>query len=140
LSDVLFYKEYKVLKGILYTRTHEWIKVEDKKGIVGITDYAQKKLRDIVYVEEPEIGKRVKRGEVLTVVESVKAVGEIYAPVSGTIVGWNERLSEDPSIVSTDPYGEGWIVALEIENREELKELLNAEEYIKVLEEEESSH
>ncbi|RLE65629.1 MAG: glycine cleavage system protein GcvH [Thermoprotei archaeon] len=140
MAEEILYKNYRLRKDLFYTKTHEWARREGNKVYVGITDYAQKKLRDIVYVEEPEIGRRVKKGEVVTTVESVKAVGEVYSPVSGTIVAWNEELGVDPSIITVDPYGKGWIVVIEMEDENELKELLNVDGYIKILEKEESGH
>jgi len=137
IEDIV-YGEYIIKRGLLYTPTHEWVRIEGNRIVVGITDYAQKKLTDIVYVEAPEIGKTVKKGEVVTHVESVKSVGDIYAPVSGKIVGWNKELEESPEKINEDPYGEGWIVMLEVENEEELKTLLKPEEYVEVIKKEES--
>ena len=137
MSEDIVYKGYKIRRGLYYTKTHEWLKVEEERGRVGITDYASKKLRDIVYVEEPEVGKEARQGEVLTTVESVKAVGEVYSPVTGKIVGWNEKLRDRPELVAEDPYGEGWMVLIEMRDKEELKGLLSAEDYVKLIEQEE---
>ena len=120
---------YKVIEGLYYTKNDEWIKVEGDTGIVGITDYAQDKLGDIVYLEDIEKGKKIKAGETLTTIESVKAASDIYAPVSGEVVEVNNEVIKEPSIINKDPYGRGWIAKIKIENLDELKELMNAEEY-----------
>jgi len=120
---------YKVIEGLYYTKNDEWIKVEGDTGIVGITDYAQDKLGDIVYLEDIEKGKKIKAGETLTTIESVKAASDIYAPVSGEVIEVNNEVIKEPSIINKDPYGQGWIAKLKIENPDELKELMNAEEY-----------
>ncbi len=113
-----------------YTETDEWaLKRDDGKIIVGITDYAQKKLRDIVGVELPDPGIKVKKGESLGTIESVKATSDYYAPVSGKITEVNERLLEEPELLNTDPYGDGWIVVMDPEKPEEYDELLAPEEY-----------
>jgi len=119
----------KVIEGFYYTQTDEWLKVEDNVGTVGITDYAQDKLGDIVYLEKAEKGKKVKQGETLTAVESVKAASDIYAPISGEVIEVNEKVVEDSSIINKDPYGEGWIAKIRIENADELKNLMGAKEY-----------
>ncbi|MEB3787184.1 MAG: glycine cleavage system protein GcvH [Desulfurococcales archaeon] len=110
---------FKLVKGLLYTESDEWIRVEDGVLVVGITDYAQKKLKDIVGVELPEPGRRVSKGETVAVVESIKATGEVYAPVDGEVVEVNERLLDEPELVNTDPYGEGWIYKLRAEGEPE---------------------
>ncbi len=120
---------YKVIEGLYYTKNDEWIKVEGDIGTVGITDYAQDKLGDIVYLEEIEKGKKIKAGETLTTIESVKAASDIYAPVSGEVIEVNSEVIKEPSIINKDPYGKGWIAKIKIENPEELKELMKAEEY-----------
>jgi len=119
----------KVIEGFYYSQTDEWLKVEDNVGTVGITDYAQDKLGDIVYLEKAEKGKKVKQGETLTAVESVKAASDIYAPISGEVIEVNEKVVEDSSIINKDPYGEGWIAKIRIENADELKNLMGAKEY-----------
>jgi glycine cleavage system H protein len=119
----------KVIEGFYYTQTDEWLKVEDNVGTVGITDYAQDKLGDIVYLEKTEKGKKVKQTETLTAVESVKAASDIYAPISGEVIEVNEKVVEDSSIINKDPYGDGWIAKIRIENADELKNLMGAKEY-----------
>ncbi len=125
----------KVIEGFYYTQTDEWLKVEDNVGTVGITDYAQDKLGDIVYLEKTERGKRVKQTETLTAIESVKAASDIYAPISGEVIEVNEKVVEDSSIINKDPYGEGWIAKIKIENADELKNLMGAKEYSEYREE-----
>ncbi|MCD6541438.1 glycine cleavage system protein GcvH [Candidatus Bipolaricaulota bacterium] len=118
-----------VPQELRYTKTHEWVKVEDGTARIGITDYAQKKLGDVVYVELPEKGRKLKKGEVAVTVESVKAAESVYAPVSGEVVEVNEELISTPGTINRDPYGNGWLFALKMENEAELSELLDAEGY-----------
>lgn len=114
----------------LYSRDHEWVKDNgDGTAIVGITDYAQEMLTDIVFVELPQIGKKVAQGEPVAVVESVKSVSDIYAPVSGEVIGVNSKLEDDPALINQDAFGEGWIVKLRLADSAELKSLLNAAAY-----------
>lgn len=118
-----------VRRDLLYTFTHEW--VLNKNGIarIGITDYAQDSLTDIVYAELPEINKYYKKGDVIATLESVKSVAEIYAPVSGKVIAINEKLEDDPAIINESPYDDGWIAEIEMESEEELDDLMNANEY-----------
>lgn len=119
---------------LLYTSTHEWIKIDDNIGTVGITDYAQDQLHDIVYVELPEIDIRVKKGDVVLEIESVKAVAEVYSPVSGKIVEVNEALNDTPELVNKSPYEEGWLFKISIEDKNELDDLLTPEKYVSLIE------
>jgi glycine cleavage system H protein len=112
-----------------YTKEHEWTKIEGNKTRIGITAYAQEHLGDIVFVDLPAIGKSFKRGEVLLVVESVKSASDTYAPLSGTVVAVNDALNSAPELVNKDPYGEGWMVELELTNPAQTQDLLSAEEY-----------
>ncbi len=112
-----------------YTKTHEWIRVAGEHGYVGITDYAQQQLSDIVYVEMPEIGDNFSKGETFGVVESVKAASDCYLPVAGEIVAINKELEDSPELVNKDPYGDGWFVKIAIEDPEELKTLMDPDEY-----------
>ncbi len=123
-----------VPKELKYRETHEWVRVENDLAVVGITDYAQGELGDVVYVELPEVGRKVQAGEAVAVIESVKTASDIYAPVSGEIVEVNEALSEHPEKVNEDPYGEGWLFKIRMERPEELEALLDAEGYAKLLE------
>lgn len=120
---------YKVIDGLYYAKTDEWVKVEGNTATVGITDYAQDKLGDIVYIEEVKEGKEVKQKDVLTTIESVKAASDIYAPVSGKVLKANSEVIKDPSLVNKDPYGKGWLVQLEIADANEVKNLMSAKEY-----------
>jgi len=123
-------EEFEVQEGLFYTREHEWVKItEEKKALVGITDYAAKMLRDIVYITLPEVGTSIKVGEVLGSVESVKAVSDIYTPLSGVVIRVNDRLNTMPELISQSPYGEGWIVEIEPSNLDEIKGLYNASDY-----------
>jgi len=123
-------KKYLVRTDLRYTKTDEWAKKEDNKVREGITDYAQKELKDIVGVELPEVGAEVKKGEAIGALESVKATADLYATVSGKVVEVNERLLEEPELLNKDPYGEGWIVVIEMSNPKEYDELLTPEAYI----------
>ncbi len=121
----------KVPETLRYTKDHEWAKLEGKRARIGITDYAQTELTDVVYVELPPIGKVVKQGEPLGTVESVKAVSEIFAPVSGKVVEVNKALEEKPELVNKDPYGEGWMAALESSEPPRADSLMDAAAYRK---------
>jgi len=123
-----------VPEALRYRDTHEWVRVEDGVAVVGITDYAQGELGDVVYVELPELGRKVEAGEAVAVIESVKTASDIYAPVSGEVVEVNELLAEHPEKVNEDPYGEGWLFKIRMEKPEELDALLDAEGYKKLLE------
>lgn len=121
-----------VREDLKYTKTHEWLKIEGKNVVVGITDHAQSELTDIVFVELPEIGKEVKRGDELCVVESVKSVSEIYSPLSGKVVKVNNKLDDSPEIINESPYDNGWLLELEIKDKSEIDSLLDAETYKKM--------
>ena len=120
-----------VPEGLRYTKDHEWAKVEGTRVRVGITDHAQRELTDVVYVELPPIGKVVKQGEEIGVVESVKAASEIYAPFSGKVVEVNGILESKPELVNQSPYGEGWVLVLEIGDASEAESLMDAASYRK---------
>jgi glycine cleavage system H protein len=120
---------YKVIEGLYYSKNDEWVKVDGDIATVGITDYAQDKLGDVVYVGEAQVGKKVKKEDTVLTVESVKAASDIYAPVSGEIVEVNKAAVSDPSLLNKDPYGEGWLFKIKMENPEELKELMDAKGY-----------
>jgi glycine cleavage system H protein len=112
-----------------YTREHEWVRLEGNVGIVGITYYAQSELGDVVFVDLPEKGKALVAGEELGTIESVKAVSEIYAPVSGEVLEVNENLRDHPDRVNGDPYGEGWLIKVKVENPRDLDPLMTAGAY-----------
>lgn len=125
----------KVIEDLLYSQDHEWIKVEGNKAYIGITDYAQKQLGAIVFVELPEVDTEFSEGDALGVVESVKAASDIYIPVSGTIVEVNEGIVDSPQLINEDAFG-SWLVAVELSNEEELQKLMSAEDYQKFCDEE----
>jgi glycine cleavage system H protein len=114
---------------IYYTREHEWVSVEGDSATVGITDFAQGQLGDVVFVEVPEAGRVLAQGGEAAVVESVKAASDVYAPVSGTVTEGNQALVDDPALINSDPEGEGWFFRLELSDNGELSELMNADQY-----------
>jgi len=122
-------------KELKYTKTHEWVMMGGETAAVGITDFAQKELTDVVYVELPELGKDVKAGEECAVVESVKAAVGIYSPLSGKIARANEKLKDEPQLLNSDPYGEGWVFEILPSDLSELEALMGAEQYQKMVEE-----
>ncbi len=122
-------KEYFIPEDRLYADTHEWILVRDGIGIVGITDYAQDKLGDVVFVDLPSEGDVVSKGDKVGEIESVKTVAEIYSPVSGKIVEVNKTLEDRPEVINDDPYNEGWIFKIELSNEDELNSLLTSAKY-----------
>ncbi len=126
----------KVAKGLHYTKDHEWVKVDGDTALVGISDYAQHHLGDIVYVELPEVDDEFEKGEAFAAVESVKAASDIYLPVGGKVVEINEELEDDPALLNTDAF-ENWLVKIEISDKAELEELMTSEDYEKFLAEEE---
>ena len=119
-------------KDLKYTNTHEWLRIEGDIATMGITDYAQKELSDIVYVDLPEAGKTLNQGDVLGTIEAVKAVSDFYTPISGTIVESNQELKTAPDLVNKEPYGKGWMVKIKVADASELSELLNADAYEKI--------
>ncbi|HHW71365.1 MAG TPA: glycine cleavage system protein GcvH [Clostridiales bacterium] len=126
-----------IKENLKYSRDHEWVKIEGDKVYIGITDYAQDSLGDVVFVELPEVGDTFDAGDDFAVVESVKAASDIYTPVSGTVVEINEELENMPEMVNEAPY-ESWFIALEIDDPSELDSLMDWEEYQKFCEEEEA--
>jgi len=125
----------KLVEGLLYSNDHEWVKVEGNKAYIGITDYAQKQLGAIVFVELPEVDTDFSEGDALGVVESVKAASDIYIPVSGTVVEVNEELVDSPQLINEDAFA-SWMVAIELSNNDELEKLMSAEDYQKFCDEE----
>jgi glycine cleavage system H protein len=119
--------------NLKYTKEHEWIKVEKDTAIIGITDYAQSQLGDIVYVELPKLNQKYKKGESIAVVEAVKTAADVYAPITCEVIEVNESLKTNPEKINHDPYNEGWIAKVKILNENELNELLTAEEYESML-------
>lgn len=118
----------KVLKSLLYTKEHEWVKVSGGKAYIGITDFAQHSLGDIVFVELPEADSELAEGDAFGVVESVKAASDVYMPIDGKILEANEVVVDDPAIINEDAY-ENWLILVEVANKEQLDELMTAEEY-----------
>lgn len=118
---------------IRYTKDHEWIRLEGDEATIGITDFAQHELGDIVYVEIETVGQQLNEGDVFGTVEAVKTVSDLYLPVSGTITEVNPGLNSNPELVNTDPYGEGWMVKMKVGNTADVEKLMNAEAYQKLV-------
>jgi len=129
-----------VPEGLKYTEEHEWIKVEGDKGRVGITDYAQDQLGDVVFVELPKKGRKLRKMEAFGVVESVKAVSDLYCPVSGEVVEVNGELERKPELVNKDPYGAGWMIVVKITQAKELDQLRSPSQYTALLQEAGGGH
>ncbi|HEX8152592.1 MAG TPA: glycine cleavage system protein GcvH [Thermoanaerobaculia bacterium] len=119
-----------------YAKSHEYVHVDAGVGTIGITEYAQKELGDVVFVELPQVGTQLEQGDELGSIESVKAVSELFSPVSGEVVEINEALADKPELVNTDPYGDGWMIKIKLTTPEEADELMNAEEYEEFVERE----
>jgi glycine cleavage system H protein len=119
-----------------YAKSHEYVHVEGNTGTIGITDYAQKELGDVVFVELPQVGTELEAGDELGSIESVKAVSELFVPVSGEVIEVNEALADNPALVNTDPWGDGWMVRIKLADVTEADELMTAEEYDEYLEKE----
>lgn len=117
-------------KGLKYSKEHEWVLVEDEDGaVIGISDFAQNELGEVVYVEAPELGEKISKDDPFGAVESVKAVSDLYAPVSGAVTEVNDALPDTPELINEDPYGEGWIIKVAMSDPGELDDLMTAEEY-----------
>jgi len=121
---------------LLYTESHEWVENKGSQVTIGLTDYAQSQLKDIVYIEFPEIGAEFKKGDSIGVVESVKTAADIYSPITGKVADTNLALKDHPQFINEDPYGKGWLVKMEIQDRRELKDLLSSKTYQGTLAEE----
>ena len=119
-----------------YAKSHEYVHVEGDIGTIGITDYAQKELGDVVFVELPQVGSQLDANDELGSIESVKAVSELFAPVSGEVIEVNEALADKPELVNTDPYGDGWMVRVRLSSADDVDALMNAEEYEEYVEKE----
>ena len=124
-----------VPKDLLYTEEHEYVKATDESGVVqiGITDYAQGELGDIVYIELPSVGTSFGRRDVFGTIEAVKAVSELFSPLSGEVVAINTRLDKEPALVNSDPYGDGWMIRMRVKNEGEQRQLLKAADYAKLI-------
>lgn len=116
-------------KDLRYSHDHEWILVEEDEALVGVTDYAQSQLGEVVYVDMPTEGDAFGANEVFGEIESVKSVSELILPISGEVIAINDEIEDNPGIVNADPYDEGWLIRIRIENEDELKDLLTAEQY-----------
>ncbi len=123
----------KVPANLKYTKDHEWARIEDAVAVVGITDYAQSQLGDVVYIDLPKVGDVVARGDVIGTIEAVKTVADIYSPVSGEIVAVNSALKDASELVNKDPYGEGWIASIKLSDSNELDSLLAPADYEKLI-------
>lgn len=123
----------KIPDNLLYTKDHEWIKVEGNIGTIGITDYAQGELGDVVFVDIDSNLKEIKKGQSFGTIEAVKTVSELYAPCSGNVIEINNQLSNSPEIINSDPYEAGWMIKVEIQNLDDLKDLLDSKAYAQLL-------
>lgn len=120
--------------NLYYSKDHEWLRLEGEEAVVGITDFAQKQLGDIIYVDLPQPGKVLEAHQTIGSVESVKSVSDVYSPVSGEVVAVNSELAQAPDLINKDPHGQGWIVRLKIKDKAEVNNLMKAAEYEKYLE------
>lgn len=120
--------------SLKYTNDHEWLKVDGDEALIGITEFAQKELGDIVFIEVETEGESLDKGEAFGTIEAVKTVSDMFMPVAGEVLAFNEELESNPEIVNKDPYGEGWIIKIKIDNIEELGELLDVESYKELIE------
>lgn len=116
-------------ENLKYTKDHEWIRIDGTTGVIGITDYAQGELGDIVFVEVPPVGRKVEAGQVFGTVEAVKAVSDLYSPISGEIIEVNKEIQDSPELVNKEPYERGWMIKVKIENEAELASLLDVDAY-----------
>ena len=123
-----------VIEGIKYTKDHEWMKIEGDNAVEGLSDYAQSELSDIVMVELPAVGKKIKAGEAVGTIEAVKAVSDLYAGMSGEVTEVNEKVVSDPALINKDPYGEGWLYKIKVEDPKEADNLLTPEQYKELIE------
>jgi glycine cleavage system H protein len=122
-------------EDLKYTREHEWVSIDGTIATIGITDHAQQQLGDVVFVELPAVGDRVEKSDAFGVVESTKAVSDVYAPVSGEVAEVNDDLPDNPELINEDPYGDGWMIKLTIGDKSDLDDLMTADEYRKYVEE-----
>jgi len=123
-----------VIDGVKYTKEHEWIKIEGDTAVEGLTDYAQSELSDIVMVELPAVGKKVKSGDSVGTIEAVKAVSDLYAGMSGEVVEVNSNVVSEPALINKDPYGEGWLYKVKVDDAKEAEGLLSPEQYKELIE------
>jgi glycine cleavage system H protein len=121
--------EYRVDKAARYAKTHEWVRVEGGEAVIGVSDYAQHTLSDVVFVDLPPVGKEIRGGAACMTIESVKAAEDVFAPVSGTVVARNPALEKQPELVNSDPFGEGWLLRVKLANPAEVEGLMSADAY-----------
>lgn len=119
----------KILENLKYTKDHEWLKVDGDEAFIGVSDFAQHELGDIVFIDVPTVGETLEKEETFGSIEAVKTVSDMYMPIGGEILEFNEALEADPAIINTDPYGEGWIIKIKITNPAEIKDLMDASAY-----------
>ncbi len=119
----------KILDNLLYTEDHEWIRVEGEEAFIGVTDYAQSQLGDVVFVEVETEGENLDKKEAFGTIEAVKTVSDVFMPVSGEVLEFNEKLADNPELINKDPYGEGWLIKIKISDKAELDSLLDAAKY-----------
>jgi glycine cleavage system H protein len=123
-----------VIEGVKYTKDHEWVKVEGDAAVEGLSDYAQSELSDIVMVELPAVGRKVKKGDAIGTIEAVKAVSDLYAGLSGEVIEVNDRVVAEPALINKDPYGEGWLYKIKLADPKEADELLSPAQYSELIE------
>jgi len=121
-------------RDLYYTKEHEWIKIEGNQGTIGITDFAQSELGDIIFIEFPEVGQILVKDDPFGTIEAVKTVADLFAPLSGKVLAVNNDLEEDPALLNSDSFGQGWLIKLEFSTVSEQKDLLNADQYKKIVE------
>jgi glycine cleavage system H protein len=121
--------EYRFDDKVRYSKTHEWVRRDGAEAVIGVSDYAQNKLSDVVYIELPAVGKELRAGTACMVIESVKAAEEVFAPVTGSVSARNEKLEKTPELVNQDPFGEGWLVRVKLSDAKELDSLMDATAY-----------
>ncbi len=120
-------------EDLLYTKDHEWVRVEGNEAVIGVTDFAQRELGDIVFIDVETVGKPLEVGSVFGTVEAVKTVSDLFLPLSGKVTEVNEKLSTNPELVNTDPYGDGWMVRMKLDNKEDISSLLDNTTYQKLI-------
>jgi glycine cleavage system H protein len=118
-----------ILENLKYTKDHEWIKIEGEEAYIGITDFAQHELGDIVYVDIPSEGSTLEQEDVFGSIEAVKTVSDLFMPIGGEIIGLNEKIDANPALINTSPYGDGWLVKIKVSNPDEANDLLTADQY-----------
>ncbi len=129
--------DYEFPNDLRYTLTHEWVRIEDKKATVGLTDYAQHQLGDVVFVELPDVGMVLEKESNAGEIESVKAVGDLIMPLSGEIIEINEKLKDNPDLVNSSPFGDGWMIKIDITNPTEIDDLISVKKYMELVKSEE---